>query len=197
MKNIGIIGFLISFFFMSCGEKELAPLEYMKWVQNPENGLLIKEQMKNYNFTLQYQPLTYTVINELQQENLEEEILKEAIATREGLQYFTFKMATTSNKAIFSGNKNLTDSTRHYLNYEIQKDFCLLETGDTLPCKLFHFENTNGMTPYDTFVLGFESSINVNNDKTFLFKANVLDLDWIAIKIEGMAINSIPKVKTI
>jgi hypothetical protein len=196
MKGNSIIYLLSYILLLGCGEKELTPLEYVKWVKNPENGLQLNKQIENYNFLLQYQPIEYTVINELQQEEIEDKILKKGMKSKEGLQYLTFKMATVENKAIFSGN-SLTDSVRNYLNYEIKKDFYLLENGDTLLCKLFHYENTNGMTPYDAFVLGFEPSRNKMNDKKFLFKANIIDLEQVEMNIKNTAIKSIPKVKTI
>jgi hypothetical protein len=195
-RNNIIIWALSCILFLSCGERELTPLEYVKWVENPENGLVVKKQMGNYNFLLQYQPIAYNVLNELQKEEVEAAVLQKEIESKEGLQYLTIKMSTIQKKPIFSG-KNLTDSIRSYLNYQIKKDFYLLEGGDTLPCQLFHYENTNGMTPYDAFVLGFKPSQTKLNDKKFLFKANIIDVEQVEMEIKNSAIQSIPKVKTI
>lgn len=186
------------FLLFGC-EGNLTPLEYALWVENPENGLQLKKEHEAFKFSLQYNPVDYTIVNEFQKEVLETEVLETERKLRNGLQYFTFKMSTSNNKAVFSGNSSIDDSVKNYLNYKIQDDFFLIEHGDTLPCKLFHYENTNGMTPHDAFVLGFEVHKNdsVVDDKIFLFKASIVDLNTIEMKIGKTALSKIPKIETL
>ena len=194
-----VIIIMSGFLLFGCRQGDLTPLEYALWVENPENGLQLEEEQEAFKFSLQYKPVDYTIVNELQKEVIEKEILEKERKLRDGLQYFTFKMSTSHNKAVFSGNSTIDDSVKNYLNYKIQKDFFLIEHGDTLPCKLFHYENTNGMSPYDAFVLGFETNKNdsVINDKTFLFKAHVVDLNKIEMKIGKTALSKIPNLETL
>ena len=154
--NISKLIILTSLFFSwGCGEKELSPIEFVQWVENPKNRLLVEEQIENYRFKLQYQPAEYLVVNELREEELKKEVLEKSMKNKEGLQYYTLKMSM-NNSAVFSG-KLIQDSVLNHLNYHMKDDFYLMEGEDTLSCKLFHYENTNGLTPYDAFVLGFES----------------------------------------
>ncbi len=194
-KIIGLL--LLSITFFGCGEKTLEPKEYVQWVNDPENGLSILKQEGDYKFLLQYQPVSYMVVNELQLEEITEKQLKENAEAKEGMQYFTLKLSTSQNQPVFSGNW-ISDSLTNYVNYKIQKDFYLLEDySDTIPCKLFHFENTNGMTPFDTFVLGFESNTESVGDKKILFNANAIGLKWVEMKIDSLSIKNLPKVETI
>ncbi len=175
----------------------LTPKEYAQWVENPDHGLSITKKEKNYQFTLAYKPIEYLVALQQRQEQLPAELLEKEMKKMKDMQYYTLKLSTTTGKPVFSGDALHFPEKEIYLLSGIQKDMVLLEGTDSLPCRIFHFEGANGFLPYDNCVLAFDKTANIQKDKTFLYKADKLGMDWIKIIIKADDINKLPKLKTI
>jgi hypothetical protein len=175
----------------------LSPQEYAQWVEDPANGLNITKSEKGYRFNLHYQPIEYIVALQLRQSEIREDVLKQETEKMKDLQYYTFKLSTATGHPVFSGDSLQFPEKMIYLLSGMQKDMVLLEGKDSLPCKLFHFEEANGVLPYDNCVLAFEKTKGAEHDKTFLYKAEKLGIDWIKIPLKATEISKIPKLKTI
>jgi hypothetical protein len=188
---------LVSVLCLCACRDGLSPQEYAHWIEDPANGLNITKNEKGYRFTLNYQPIEYIVAMQLRQSEIPEKVLKEEINKMEDLQYYTFKLSTQDGKPVFSGDSLNFPEKMIYLLSGMQKDMVLLEGADSLPCKLFHFEEANGVLPYDNCVMAFERSKGTQQDKTFLYRADKLGIDWVKIPVKAAEINKIPKLKTI
>ena len=122
---------------------------------------------------------------------------KQEKAKMEGLQYYNFKIAKQLGGAVLSENTLDIPDKEIYLLSGMKKDLYLLEGTDTLYCKVFHFENSNGLVPYDNCVVAFEKNETTKTDKTFLYRADKLGLDWVKFHVKAEAINQVPKLQTI
>ncbi|NQY08392.1 MAG: hypothetical protein HRT71_02625 [Flavobacteriales bacterium] len=195
MKN-KIYAIVIGFALVGCSQEELQPKAYVKWVENPENGLHMEVEKSGVKLKLQYQTPAYTVLNELRQNQVETKVLLDRTKAKMGMEYFTLKMSTDQNQPFFAERIKSNGALANYVNNTMKNDLYVVDK-DTLRCKLFHYENMNGLAPYDTFVLGFESSTNKGSDLEFLYDAREIDLGWIKIKIDRKDIDNIPRVATI
>ena len=95
--------------------RELAPIEYVKWVRDEKNGLRVLKQEGIYIYELQYQPVEYLVVLQERSEEIEAYTLSEEIEKRGDLQYFTFKMSTTTGKGILSDRDLIIENKDIYL----------------------------------------------------------------------------------
>jgi hypothetical protein len=195
-KRNCLIVFLLGTLLSSCSDG-LSPQEYAAWVEDPAHGLVITKDEKNYQFTLNYKPIEYIVALQLRKSEISTTLLKEETEKMKDMQYYTLRMSTKDGHPVFSdGGLNFPEK-EIYLLSGIQQDICLLEGKDTIHCKLFHFEGANGLLPYDNCVMGFDKTAELKKDKTLLYKADKLGMDWVRITIKADDINRIPKLKTI
>ena len=203
-KVNGLFGGLLAWGFE---KKTCTPLEYVDWIEDPANGLLVKKDVGDYNFTILYKPLDYIIIKEKKDDKLKKEDLQTEKSEIEDLQYFTFKIGLKANSGDLL-KYNLTKVNDYYARVEyfsfaMQNDLKLLDGNDTLNCILHHFERTFGLAPYCNFVLGFKLSENSPgkivthfSDKTLIYNDRVLGIGPIKLTVKGNNIKNIPKLIT-
>lgn len=180
----------------SCGRKSLPPREYVGYVENPANGLLIGSKFNGVSYTLQYQPTDYLVMLQLRSFSVSPEIFRQQYDRFKGTEHFVLHIDIRSwDSLVAKANdtakvrKGMTD----YLDFNIQKDMKLVEGSDTIPCGISEYESSMGMYPYYSFVLGFNKLEN-SKDREFIYSNKVIGTGNIKLTIKNKDIQNIPKL---
>lgn len=148
-----LLCFSFTVFFTSC-HSPLSGDDYVKWVRDYDNGLHAKKQEAGYEFDLQYQPPQYIMLQ------------RAGVAPGQGsgttLQHYVLSISPSGSAADLVSygvaSHNERQQKLYYFSYEFQQDISLEENGKKLPCALFHYQRSNGITNISTFVLAFETS---------------------------------------
>ena len=183
---------------VSCGPKKtLSPEKYVKWCDNPDNGLVVKKDLGQFSFTLCYTPPEYLAVKELgKRVELNSTILDSAVKEYSDLQYFTFRMGSV-NEGDFLKQEITTEQDYfdriHYYNSQVNKDIFLVDGNDTLKCVMHHFERTYSVAPYDNLLLAFEKGKG-NGSKKMIYNDHILGTGPVIITISQEAINNIPHI---
>lgn len=178
---------------------QLSALDFVAWVENPDNGLRESKTLDGICFDLQYKPAEYVVLREnlvipgsAAEMNNETSLLSD-------MQYFTLRISREDGRDLLQDEPNGMDQFSARLVYfsgAMQHDIKLIDGNDTLPCQLFHFERTFGVDTRSTFLVGFQSrSTDELNDKTFVFEDHELGVGPVMITIEKESIQNIPLLK--
>lgn len=178
----------------------LNPVNYINWVQDKENGLLVEKEVGNLKFSLQYEPYEYIALKQLNPEAVSNDTINEIVSSLTGLQYFIFEISSITGTEPPIRQSVLGDigSETKYFSFDMQNDLILTQESDTLYCKLFHLEPTYNIKPSNTFLLAFEKfnkPDKENSDLNFIFYDKVFDVGTIKIKISSESISNLPKLK--
>lgn len=184
----------------SGGRAALPADEYIRWVENKENGLLVEKQVGDYKITLQYKPQEYAVLMDERKISFTTQEMTARKKAFEDMDYFTLKLEAEDGKDITKFN--ITDEQEYYarLQYfamEMGNDLQLIEGKDTTKCTIFHYERTYGIDPRAAFVLAFpkkKTSGKTATDKTLLFSDRHLGTGPVMLTVTGEAINTIPEL---
>lgn len=172
------------------------PKDYVKWVEDENNGLKAKKNIGVYSFELQYKPLEYVVLREQKNKLTNNDMLLSETEKIKDLQYFTFRIGVpgSNDEAIKNGAANYSEYQKrvNYFSLQMQQDLRLIDGTDTLACVLHHFERTYGVDPYSTFVLAFEKGEKENQSKTFIYNDNVLGVGPVKFTIDSEKFKNIP-----
>lgn len=192
--------FCLTITFCSCNEeKVLSPVNYVKWVENSQNGLRVSKTIMPFKITLQYKPIPYVIAMQERSPVLSRQTYEEEAHQMEGMQYFTLRIEVPGQSTpLLKYNLRQVDDYYDRVSYfssAMQKDIFLVEGRDTFPCLLHHFERTYELAPYSNFLLGFSRSQTSPADKTILFQDRVLGLPPVSLTISKDAIASVPKIK--
>lgn len=213
MKGIKeIVKIILPCLFIGCsGYPALDREDYVKYVTNEDNGILATKEINGINYQLQYEPINLKVLKKVKNRAVTVDQYKLEVENFKGSQYFIFKIALKN----FQGDllkyevKDQSDYSNrvNYFSFQMQHDFYLLEGEDSLKCNLFHFERTYGVSPFCTFVLGFDSrddileiprsltyKENIKNDKILIYNDQVFGVGTLKFKIKAIDINNIPEL---
>jgi len=155
-------------------DKAFIPSELIKWVKNPENGFVKVRDMGEVQYTLQQVPAAVMVLNGLKKERVKAEEFNRELAEYSGMEYYWLRMEIPGypNEIAQYGISDHSeyDARIKYLSFDMQEDITMeTESGDQVPCSLYHFERTYNITPYSTFLVGFDKTLLKEGDKTFVF----------------------------
>lgn len=188
---------LIPVVFQSKPEpRQLSHSEYMSYVENEENGLKVKKEVEDMEYTLQLKPTDYVTLFELKSKAKDEKLFNETKKEFEGLQYYTLRIQSKkfSNLLNFDGQRD-DGSKLDYLAFKMQDDLKLVDGTDTLSCMIYHFERTYNITPYCDFLIAFEKSKGKGiTDKTLIFDEKLFNSGIIKFKIRKEDIENIPSL---
>ncbi|MBO9702129.1 MAG: hypothetical protein J7604_18110 [Sporocytophaga sp.] len=193
--------FLIFFLFISCSDsdKSLNEKEFIEWVEDEENGLLMMKEFDDFIFTLQYKPAEYIVAKECVNKECSKEEIQSRIHELEELYHFNLKItAKDTQEEMLKKNISGTDEYFQRIEYFTslaENDLKLYTLNDTIDCGLYHFERSYNMAPYSNMVVGFERKVKTLQDLTFSFDEKVLGIGKINFKIEKDALEKLPTIK--
>lgn len=151
-------GMLILACMSGCGNGGLAPGPYMQWVEQESNGCIRTRMISGIKLTAMHRPLEYVALKECRGDYTLLDSMKSSFA---GLEYYTLKMSASGhNKDFLLYNLGSEEEYYKRVNYytvNAQQDVYLVRGADTLPCELYHYERTYGVTPYNNMLLGFRA----------------------------------------
>ena len=191
---------LLSIVFFACTNKqELDGKAYLSWVKNPENGLKVEKEISGINYTAQYKPYDYIVLNEEKELDLATTLVKERKKKLAGMVYYNFRISTTNQTDVLAkgaSDKSMYMQRSNYLSYDFQNDITLITETDSINCGLYHFVQGYGVVPYVDMVVGFPVD-QVNKDQTLVINDQVFGNGIIKFHINKKDINNIPQLVTI
>jgi hypothetical protein len=183
-----------------CTPKVAGPKDYVNFIKNPKNGLCPEKIIRDYTFRFQYLPIEYAALREQDLEQLDYTKYEQDKKSMQGLIHVNFYIQAENESVLKKDVKSEEEIYERieYFSYRVQKDFYLLYGDDTLKCLICHFERTYELSPYLTFILGFEDRIsNQKNyqDLTLVYKDNLLGTGPVRIAIKGKFLRKIPELK--
>jgi len=180
----------------------LEPIDYVGWVQNPENGLKMNKVIDDIQFSVQYKPYEYIVCMEERTPSVQDSLLKRKFNELSEMQYFdlTISLVDGAGELLkYRLNSGQQYSERvNYFSFAMQKDIVLVDGKDTIPCELYHFERAYDVMPSGTFLLGFgKKNETLSSSKTLVLYDRVFGKGTIKLTIDKERIKNTPKLKTI
>ncbi|MGL4597190.1 MAG: hypothetical protein ACRCYO_06670 [Bacteroidia bacterium] len=176
----------------------LGPEEYIRWVESKENGLYQEKTIGEIRYTVQYRPLDYVRLSEV--ENGDYAAAMKTHAT-DRMQYYLLRVGKANGQGDVLVDGVQVDDAFHqknaYLMFDFQQDLVLYQNGDTLHPKLYHYQNYQGLAPYVEMLIGFEcQQAQMQTDRTFVVDDQVWESGLLKFEFEGSVIQSTPKVET-
>ena len=142
INNIKICAILlcIGLSIWGCDKRSLTALEYIRWVEDERNGLIVSKVIEDFIFTVQYKPLNYVALKSLRNVNPGKEELSKEVEEIEDMQYYTLRIGTNSGaRDLLKAGIESEDEyfmRIEYFSFHIQKDLQLIDGPDKLPCVL-------------------------------------------------------------
>lgn len=189
VKSIFYIFFVL--LILSGCSSDLPKQAYVDWVQDLDNGLIVRKEIGNFAFELFYKPLDYQILQA--GENVT------AIDSYKDTQHYTLKIESLSGVDVLK-NGAIDDAEYNnrlfYLADYIQNDLRLIENGDTLPCLFSHYERNYGLAPYAKVTFAFQAHANSSySAKTIQYDDPVFGAGRLHFHYSKSVLENIPNLK--
>ena len=176
--------------------RSLPPEDYMKWCNNPENGLIIRKEYPPFVFSLEYRPQDLVALQNTVGEETDQVEFSGQLEELRQYQYYNFKISSEANvdflKAGIQSQQEYFERIGYFSSFA-QPDF--LDGTDTLTCAMYHFERNYGISPYQTIILGFQNPNPDVENKTLVYLDKVLGVPEVRLQITAESIKQIPNLK--
>ena len=185
----------------SCSKQELSPMDYVKWVDDSDNGLKKSKIYKGITISAQYRPVEYQVAIEEKSHALSAEKLDSRSKQIEGMQYYLLRFALEDrSKDImrFALSSEAEYYQRlNYCSFGMQNDIYLVQGTDTLSCKLFNAVRSYGLSPNADYLLAFEEKdASAKTERQLIVNDAVFGLGPVKFKFTEDDLNNIPHIRT-
>lgn len=194
--------FAAALLLLGCSQKELSPVDYVKWMEKDGNGFRKTKAIDKLEFEVQMKPVDYILLKE---ENIDPGTKKQDFENEKkqlgDMQYFTLKIKTpegTDPLKFQLANKDEFYARVKYYSFDIQSDLSLVDGKDTIHCVLAHFERNYGLAPEITCLLGFPAhqKNSTQNDKSFIYYDRVFNSGNLIFGFSKQDILNAPKLKS-
>lgn len=198
-KQIYIYISIIIISLSSCAPGKMQPEEIVNHIESKSGGLYQEKNIGNYYFSAQYRPISYILALEVKRGELDKKNIENRRKDMGNMDYINFKIDTRNNSMPML-KMGLSDETAYFtrLQYFIngQDRFKLVEGNDTNYCKLYHFEQSYGLAPYNTIVLGFErKNTKRNHDIELIYDDQNLGTGPIILHFNKSDIEDFPELE--
>ncbi len=192
---------ILSFHLLACSDATslLDGKEYLSWVKNPDNGLMLTKKLGGISYSAQYKPYDFIVLNEQKEYNLPKTIVENREKELKGMIYYNIRISTLDQTDILAkgvNDKSIYTQRLNYLSYDFQNNISLVTETDSVNCGLYHFVQTYGITPYIDMVVGFAAE-QIATSQTLVIDDRVFGNGIIKFYIDKQDINNIPHLVTI
>ena len=195
----GLLGLTIAVLAVSAFiPRATGPVEYIGYLQDPDNGLNVVAQEQGVNIALQYRPHELVVLQEARPEHVANRAAFDArLANIGDVQYYDLVFSTESGESFLQyniGEEHDFYTRLDYFNHYFQDDLQLVDGGDTLSCLMYHHERPLGAAPYNHILLAFPAGSDPAATKQLLINERAMGLGRLCLTVEGDAIHDIPEL---
>lgn len=192
MRKLSLIIVVLGVMLITSCDQALTPESYIKWVENPENGLCKSKMLGPVKYTVQYKTPEYIMLKNNNWEKMENN-------SEPGIHYFglhldPFDGETQLLYINLASQQEYMDRTQ-YFNFSFKNDIYLNVNGKPFPCEYYFFESTGNIEPGLTFTLGFDSH-SEKGDIQLVINDRVFGNGGLNFLFKEKTLNNLPKLKT-
>ncbi len=188
-----ILYLLLAFSMMACSPSQLDKMEYVKYVEDEDNGLKVKKVIEDMTFEFQYKPIPYLLLQ-----------TRSTMAEKElqGFEYYTLTVYQNSGTDILGFGDNegeLYNSKMAYLLNDMKNDIKLIVGTDTISCDDFHLERGMESSSKARFIFSFPTKFSSNQesknlDRQISLNDKLFGTGKLNVRISSESINNIPEL---
>lgn len=189
--------FCIAMVLVACDSKKLGMKEYLSACADTNQSIRVVKDMGEIKFKLQYLPTDLLVLQRGHKANrLSVKALDSLRAAYDTLQFYTLTIENGRGHTEPIGDQKDFQNYGQaidYFSFHAQRDFSILQNGDTLPCILYHFERSYSLAPKNVISLAFKSK--GKGDRVLMYNDRVFGLGQLNLGITQKDIDDFPKLE--
>ena len=196
---------VVAVFITSCctgcnGVKVLMPDDYLKWMNDPSNGMVKQKEINGLMYEVKYLTPEVMALNELRKTNVGKEEFQNIRKQYGNMNYFRLRIYDKGGGHIYNYLRKKRvdpDEVEAYYNYSAQKDWIVISGSiDTAKCTLFTFAKTYGASVEFDFEMGYINRDSLRKgDMSLEYDDRVLNNGTLKFLFSSKDLQKIPQIK--
>lgn len=177
-----------------------SPKEFVDYVKAADH-LNKSKTIGTVEYRLTSLPSEYMACNELKSNEIEQTLFEETLKEYEGTEYYMLQIEVEGSVTELA-KVNLSSQEEYqqrivYLSFGMQSDLkAVNQDGVEIPCSIYHFERTYNITPFSTFLIGFdEGQLKDATERTIVLEDNLFENGLIKFNWSTNQLKNIPQIK--
>jgi len=188
---------ILSILFLTACNSKKSPIDYIQWVNDPENGMVKIKETNTTQLECKYTPTEYVVLKQFKKGTVDTVVYNAEVNEINNMYHFILKFQNHDGSNLIKDNYSTQESFQQksmYLSYDIKSDLKLVQGLDTTFCVLNHHERTYGNTPYEQILLSFPKLNKKVEELTLIFDDRVFGFNRVKFNFSKRDLENIPKV---
>lgn len=180
-------------------QDELEPELYQNCISKEAVHLRKTDENEKIKMEMMYLTPEYSALMSLQGEKPDKESWDTLVKSYAGITQFKLSVSAKGfNDEFIKQDKpepSVYEERVKYYSFAMQQDvFAVTGKNDTIPCSIYHFERSYGISPISIFLLGFEK-LPVGNDIRIIIKEKVFSEQELKFDFSSDEIKNVPQLK--
>ncbi len=159
------LSFIILVFIFNACSSDLSPGEYISWIEDQDNGLLVKKEAAGVNYQLQYEPAAYKALKRVNPDKFSKATYQSMKERYKPMHHFLLKVSAVEEQ------RKTGEALPKYLAYDFQEYFRFIQDEDTIKkTVMYHLESSAGVSPWYKILLAYPKKSNTERLKLEILK---------------------------
>ncbi len=175
-------GILLMMLLGRNGSNKMSVDDYVRWVNDPENGFVQEVVIENFKLTCKIQPAAYLALKELRMQGIPftSNALDSTVRQYGQYIYAILQIGLEKGNEDFlkykiRNDQDYFDRLKYFTN-DVSHDLFIRDNQDTGVCLINHFERSYSVSSYNSMILSFDTLSETDHDKVIVFNDQILGI---------------------
>ncbi len=198
MKASKIVVALLLFYVSGCTHPKVNREQFLLYIQDPDNGLALKEEINDWVIELKYLPTEYFLLNQIDNNNLNDSIINATLTENQDVRYFLLTISNRLNKPSLNKDVNSIAEFNERINklmVDVPQSVTYLTSSNILKCSMHTIERSYNLSSAQNILLTFEVPENIKQeDFSICWNDQIFNFGKIYFQYKAKDFKNIPSI---
>jgi hypothetical protein len=198
MQVSKIVVALLLFYSSGCTPSKINREQFLLYIQDPDNGLALKEEINDWVIELKYLPAEYFLLTQIDNNDLNDSIINATRIENQDSRYFLLTISNRLNKSSLNKDVNSIDEFNERINklmVDVPQSVTYLTLNNTLKCSMHTIERSYNLSSAQNILLTFEVPENIKQeDFSICWNDQIFNFGKIYFQYKAKDFKNIPSI---
>jgi hypothetical protein len=192
-----VVAFLL-FYISGCTPSKVNREQFLLYIQDPDNGLALKEEINDWVIELKYLPAEYFLLTQIDNNYLNDSIVNATRIENQDSKYFLLTISNRLNKSSLNKDVNSITEFNERMNklmIDVPQSVTYITSSNTLKCSMHTIERSYNLSSAQNILLTFEVPENIKQeDFSICWNDQIFNFGKVYFQYKAKDFKNIPSI---